>query len=175
MARAHFRHRLPAGFTLVELLVVVVIIGCLATAGGIGLLRSARIGSLRTAAVELGGYLESAQASAAGSNNSCSLAISGNGEARRIGPTNDPGNACAVLPSEWLLSGSVIPIGLNVSTTGTLTIAPRGILTSPTPVTIRLSSPSIPNVEYCIQLLPPAGLVGLGVVRDNNCDHAAFN
>ena len=162
-----------AGFSLTELLIAVAILGLLSAATLFGLLRSARIGALRAAAIDLAGYLETAQATAAGSTDACSLAISGSGDNQQIGPTNAVGNACAALASQPLLSGSVIPLGLVVTTAGTLTIAPRGTLESP--VTIRLSEANTQNLEYCVQLLPPAGLVGTGVYRNNSCDHAAFN
>lgn len=167
------RPSLSSGSSLTELMIVVAVLVSLSISTGIGLLRSARLSALRSSAVELAGYLNNAQAVAAGSINSCALEVTGSGDSQRIGPAATSPNACAGLGSLALLSGSFVPLGLTVATTGNLVIRPRGTLEAP--VTIRLSASNVGGGEYCVQLLPPAALVGIGVFRNNICDHAAFN
>ena len=169
MARSKNRN----GFTLSELMVTVAVLGVLAIAGSVGLIRSSRIWGLRSAAVELAGYLENAQAVAAGSTGSCTLAITGNGDAQQIGPTAAANNACANLPPAQLLPSSPIPLALNPATVTAFTLGPRGTLA--TTVTTVLSAPNTGNTEYCVQLRAPSALVGIGLNRGGTCDYAAFN
>ena len=160
------------GFTLPEVLVVVIILGLLAAIGFGSLRRSALAWGLRSVAVELAGYLENAQAIAAGGNDSCSLAITGAGDDRLIGPDGSVPNACATLPPARLLTNAVIPLNLNAPTVTKFVLRPRGTLDNT--VTTELSAPGVSNT-YCVQLRPPAALVGVGISVGGTCDYAAFN
>jgi prepilin-type N-terminal cleavage/methylation domain-containing protein len=159
------------GFTLPEVLVVVMIMGVLAAIGLVSLRRSALAWGLRSVAVELAGYLENAQAIAAGGTDSCSLAITGAGDARLIGPDGSVPNSCATLPPARLLTIAVIPLNLNAPTVTTFVLRPRGTLNNT--VTTELSAPGVTNT-YCVQLRPPAALVGVGISVGGTCDYAAF-
>ena len=160
------------GFTLPEVLVVVLILGLLAAIGFGSLRQSALAWGLRSVAVELAGYLENAQAIAAGGTDPCSLAITGAGDERLIGPDGSVPNACATLPPARLLTNAVIPLNLNAPTVTTFVLRPRGTLDNT--VTTELSAPGVSNT-YCVQLRPPAALVGVGISVGGTCDYAAFN
>jgi Tfp pilus assembly protein FimT len=164
----------PNGYALSELMIIVVIIGILASIGSVGLLVSSRVWGLRSAAVELAGYLENAQAIAAGSSTqNCTLAITGTGDAQQIGPSNAPNNACANLGTAQLLPSSPIPLALNQPTVTTFTLLARGIVNNT--ITTRLSAPNTGNRDYCVQVLAPSALVTVGVWQGGACDYAAFN
>jgi prepilin-type N-terminal cleavage/methylation domain-containing protein len=160
------------GFTLPEVLVVVMILGVLAALGLGNLRQSALAWGLRSVAVELAGYLENAQAIASGGTDSCSLAITGAGDARLIGPDGSVPNSCATLPPARLLTNAVIPLNLNAPTVTTFVLRPRGTLDNT--VTTELSAPGVTNT-YCVQLMPPAALVGVGISVGGTCNYAAFN
>jgi prepilin-type N-terminal cleavage/methylation domain-containing protein len=160
------------GFTLPEVLVVVMILGVLAALGLGNLRKSALAWGLRSVAVELAGYLENAQAIASGGTDSCSLAITGAGDARLIGPDGSVPNSCATLPPARLLTNAVIPLNLNAPTVTTFVLRPRGTLDNT--VTTELSAPGVTNT-YCVQLMPPAALVGVGISVGGTCNYAAFN
>ncbi|QVL52373.1 MAG: type II secretion system protein [Cyanobium sp. M30B3] len=153
-------------------MVIVVILGILASVGSFGLLVSSRVWGLRSAALELAGYLENAQAVAAGSTQSCFLAITGTGDALQIGPTNAASNACANLAAVQLLPSSPIPLGLNQPSLLTFTFNPRGSVAA-TQTTL-LSAANTANVQYCVQVLAPSGLVGVGIQQGSICNHAQF-
>jgi len=177
---AHHRNRLQVplrkgnrgGFTLPDVLVLVMILGVLAALGLGNLRRSALAWGLRSVAVELAGYLENAQAIAAGGTDSCSLAITGAGDARLIGPDGSVPNSCATLPPARLLTNAVIPLNLNAPTVTKFVLRPRGTLDNT--VTTELSAPGVTNT-YCVQLMPPAALVGVGISVGGTCNYAAFN
>jgi type II secretory pathway pseudopilin PulG len=153
-------------------LVVVLILGVLAAVGAVSLRRSVLAWGLRGAAVELAGYLENAQALAAGATDSCFLAITGTGDDRVIGPDASIPNACDILPPSRLLPNAVIPLNLNTPTVTTFVLRPRGTLSNS--VTTELSASGVTNI-YCVQLRAPAGLVGVGISSAGTCNYAAFN
>lgn len=153
-------------------MIIVAIIGILASIGSYGLLMSSRMWGLRSAALELAGYLDNAQAVAAGSTQSCFLAITGTGDDLQIGPTNAEANACANLAAVQLLPSRPLPIGLNQPTLLTFTFNPRGNVVS-TQTTL-LSAADNANLQYCVQVLAPSGLVGVGIQQNNSCNHAQF-
>jgi prepilin-type N-terminal cleavage/methylation domain-containing protein len=161
------------GFSLPELMITVVILGILASIGTVGLFFYSRIWGVRSAAVELAGYLENAQAVAVGNTQSnCILAITGTGDALQIGPTNDLNNACANLAEARLLPSSPVPLNMNPPTVTNFTILRRGILEST--ITTRLSAPNTGGREYCVQLLAPSAMAAIGVWQGGSCNHAAF-
>lgn len=167
-------HSHPAnGYALSELMIIVVIIGILASIASVGLLVSSRVWGLRSSAVELAGYLENAQAIAAGSTENCTLAITGVGDARQIGPTNTANNACANLGAAQLLPSSPIPLALNQPSVTTFTLLARGLVNNT--ITTRLTAPNTGNREYCVQVLAPSALVAVGAWQGGVCNHAAFN
>jgi type II secretory pathway pseudopilin PulG len=148
------------------------IIGVLAALGLGNLRQSALAWGLRSVAVELAGYLENAQAIAAVGTDDCSLAITGAGDARLIGPDGSVPNSCATLPPARLLTNAVIPLNLNAPTVTTFVLRPRGTLDNT--ITTELSAPGVTNT-YCVQLMPPAALVGVGISVGGTCNYAAFN
>ena len=154
------------------MLVVVMILGLLAAMGFVSLRQSALAWGLRSVAVELAGYLENAQAIAAGGTDPCSLAITGAGDDRLIGPDGSAPNACSTLPPARLLTNAVIPLNFNAPTVTTFVLRPRGTMDNT--ITTELSAPGVTNT-YCVQLRPPAGLVGVGIRVGGTCNYAAFN
>lgn len=177
---ARFSSRRPQGFTLIEVLVTVAVLGILASVGSASLIRSVQIWGLRSTAVELAGYLENAQAVAAGHKDDpdastvrCILAITGTGDALQIGPTAAANNVCANLPATQLLPNSLIPLAMKAPSVTTFTFGPGGTL--PATITSVLSSANAGNTQYCVQLQAPSALVGIGRMQGGTCNYAAFN
>ena len=164
------------GFSLPELMIAIVIAGILATITVGGLLVNTRVWGLRSAARELAGYLEEAQAIAAGSTDLCQLRITGSGNAMQIGPHNPANNSCAAMAPARLLPSSPIPLDLSTpQINSNIFIRPRGLIDGDQPTTISLSASNTGGRSFCVQLVPPSALVAIGVIQGTSCNHAAFS
>lgn len=117
----------PPGFTLVELLVIVAVIGITSVVGLQSMASFLQEQRLRQAAFELVAYLQSARARAQRENGFCQLQISGTS----LAPTTAANNRCAVITRA---DGTVTPAlpSLDLSTvSGLSTLALQGSTANP--------------------------------------------
>lgn len=96
------RQRHDVGFTMVELMLIVAVIGIASTLALTTTARFVQEQRLRQASLELAAYLQSARARAQREGRICQLTITGT----TIGPSSVSGNACATVPSLNLASVS---------------------------------------------------------------------
>ena len=146
---------LQAGFTLVELLVIVAVIGIVS---GIGLTTMASFlqeQRLRQAAFELASYLQSARARAQRDGKICRVEIDGTST---IKPSNSSDNGCTQLPELNLQAVSgASGLTTDSSSAGTMTFTPAGTLAFPNPfyspmIYLRYSGASSTKVQRCLYL-----------------------
>jgi prepilin-type N-terminal cleavage/methylation domain-containing protein len=144
-----------SGFSLLELLVGVVVIGIATTVALTSYVNLRRDAQLRQAALELTGYLDRAKASARGSSSSCQLSMAPSTAA--IGPSAYPGS-CATQPTVNL-NDEAGATGITASGTTSFSFTPRGFVTTPTVTYL-----SIPNssIQACVMVNSPVGLIRKG-------------
>lgn len=159
---------LTPGFTLVELLVVVSVLGIASVIGLTALRQSQASASLRQAAVELTGYLQSARQRTSTATSSCVLSIS---SSLVVAPTSVSPNSCSDTPSLDLRSVSALS-ALSVSGDTAITFLARGLSSAET--TTILSDQALTQ-QACVLVSTPAGIVKRGrrPTPSSSCDYVS--
>ena len=156
------------GFTLVELLVVVSVIGIGSLLSLVALRRSHGSAALRQAAIELSGYLQSARNQSSTATSSCVLGLNAS---LVLGPTATSPNSCSALPN-LDLRGVTGLSSLAASGDTTVTFLARGLSSAST--TTILSDPSV-SQQACVFVSTPAALIKRGSRSGagSNCDYVS--
>jgi len=147
------------GFTLVELMVIVAVIGIVSAIGFSSMASFLQEQRLRQASLELASHLQSARSRAQREGGFCQLAVSGT----TVSPTAASGNVCATAPAlgsldlaaVWGASGLVV----SGSTSSPLSFSRYGALASETSGTGLLPMPRVlylgangTSVQRCVFL-----------------------
>lgn len=164
------------GFTIVELVVTTAVLVILSTVGLRSMFVFNEQRKLRSAAVELAGYLQVARAAANSENAPCRIALDpANGGS--FAPDPSPmGNACSkagTLPPGVRLRGLVGSRNLQASVLQgafPLTFSPEGTISQG--ATVLLSSVDVPDRSWCVNVAAPLATVRLGWLNaDNRCNY----
>jgi prepilin-type N-terminal cleavage/methylation domain-containing protein len=144
-----------SGFSLVELLMALVVVGIASSFALTTYVNQRRDSQLRQAALELAGYLDRAKASARGAGNACQLSITTTTAV--IAPSGTPGS-CASQPSVNL-NHEAGASGITASGDTLFTFTPRGFVSAQT-----ITYLSIPNspIQACVRVSSPVGLIRKG-------------
>ncbi|MFN7632367.1 MAG: Tfp pilus assembly protein FimT/FimU [Cyanobacteriota bacterium] len=156
-------------FTMIEVLLVSAVILSLSSLALRSMFLFSEQRKLRTAAVELSGYLQVVRNVANAANGRCRIALTqSNGGTFSVDPTfTDPDNVClpGTLPPDVRLGGlsgsrnlkaATLPGGGNYP----LTFSPEGSIRAG--ATVLLSSSDVPNGAWCVDVQAPLGTVRLG-------------
>lgn len=142
------------GFTLIETMIIVVIIGILSAIAGpsfLGMLNKARVNS---ALSEIQGILQQAQREAMRKSKACTVTLN---------PTNNAiSSDCSVTGVPTLNSNIVMAANeksFKFSYRGTITLSDAG--------TIVLSSKDNPSVKKCLVISHPLGIIRTGNYNDS--------
>jgi prepilin-type N-terminal cleavage/methylation domain-containing protein len=166
------------GFSLVEQLVVVLIIGILAAIPSLGAIRTLRDQRLKAAAEGLATTIDELRRRAIQESRSCTAeVVAASGELRPAAT-----NACSAFPTFSVAEAAGGPVLLCADALGptaaapactansgsvTLVLTPRGTSTSDALLQLAIAGHS-PN--RCVQLIAPLGLLRLGRIANNRCD-----
>ncbi|MFM9111535.1 MAG: prepilin-type N-terminal cleavage/methylation domain-containing protein [Prochlorococcaceae cyanobacterium] len=175
------RRPVAAGFSLVEVMVTVVVLGVLGSMDGSAMVALLRDQRLRAGSETLVAWLEEQRRRAIQTARSCTIEVVGaSGLLRPLAGTN----ACGSIPPFVLaeVSGSSVrlcasasgptqtaPACTGTSGTGSLSIVltPRGTSTTDALLQLAITGHS-PN--RCVQLIAPLGLLRPGQVINGRCD-----
>ncbi|QPN58311.1 GspH/FimT family pseudopilin [Synechococcus sp. CBW1107] len=144
------------GFTLVEMLITVVVIGI--TAGsGIVLLRGVVSSSrLRHASLELVGYLDSSRRNAMRLGGTCTINRAGT----TFSPSNANGNTCAGDPALDLSAAASDPnLAVDNTSPAAVIFTQRGTSVNGATFVLTLAGAS---TDRCVRVTSPLGIVGAG-------------
>jgi prepilin-type N-terminal cleavage/methylation domain-containing protein len=143
------------GFTLLELLITVAVIGIASSITLITFLNFRRDSQLRHAAVALAGYLDVAKTVAKGAAAACQLSITAT--PATVAPGTTPGS-CASQPS-LNLNDEAGATGITASGSTLITFTSRGFVSTET-----ITYLTIPNssIQACVRVNSPAGLIHKG-------------
>lgn len=158
------RSRSPA-FTFVELAIAATLVACFSAIGLHSMLAFTEQRKLRSAAVELSGYLQVARSVANAENAPCQIGHGGDGVFAPVPTGEFSGNAC---------SGGTIPPSLNLrALSGSrrlesevsgfpVTFLPGGTVASN--ASVFLTSPAVPptGAGWCVDVRSPLATVRLG-------------
>lgn len=153
----------PNGFTLLELLIVSSVLIVLSTVGLRSMFVFMEQRKLRTAAVELSGYLQVARNAARAENGPCTLALNASGDT--LAPDASTSNTCkagSVVPSMKLRANSSsrdLSAKFDSGATS-ITFTPEGTIT--TGDTLLLSSANVPDGVWCVNVQAPLATVRMG-------------
>jgi type II secretory pathway pseudopilin PulG len=158
------------GFSLPELMIIVVMIGILAGVAGPTLINVIRLQRLRTAAVNLGYQLTAARVAAQRSNSPCELEQSGSllqAVSGSCGPQPPP-------PLDLSRDAQGEAVILSGSET-TFRFAPGGLVAGTTGEQIVDLSIARFTPRVCLRIQRPSGLVSIGVANDGNTRNCVYN
>ena len=170
------RRSTPTGapaFTLIEVVLITALLVILSLVTLRSMLAFNEQRKLRSAAVELAGYLEVARATASARNAQCTIALSAanGGTFEHNGTTECPGGA---MPPKVGLGGAAGSQALKATViqgSYPLTFNPEGTITQPT--TVSLSSNTVPDGAWCVDVQPPLATVRIGWQQgDGACNYA---
>lgn len=163
-------------FTLIELMVVVVVLALFSTMGLRSMFVFNEQRKLRTAAVELAGYLQLARTAANAANTPCTIALdSANGGSFKPASAADckvdPAGAPFLPPSVRLggLAGSRKLQATVRQGSFPLTFTPEG--TTELSATVELSSVDAPGRSWCVNVQAPLATVRLGWLNGDQCTY----
>lgn len=152
-------------FTLLELLITAVILSIVTAVGFRSMAVFTEQRRLRTAAIELSGYLQVARSVAGASNAPCSIALS-----KTTGgvftPDSTPGktNSCkGTIPEELNIGGVSGSSDLEATVIGgsfPITFTPQGTIRKG--ATVLVSSAKVPIGGWCVNVMDPLATVRLG-------------
>lgn len=154
----------PNGFTLIELMVATSALLILSAVGLRSMFVFLEQRKLRTAAVELSGYLQVARNAARAENSPCTLALNATGDT--LAPDGSASNICnkagTVLPDVKLRANSGsrdVTVAFD-SGAQSITFTPEGTIT--TGDTLLLSSANVPDGVWCVAVDAPLATVRMG-------------
>lgn len=142
------------GFTLIETMIIVVIIGILSAIAGPSFLGMLNRGKVNSALSEIQGTLQQAQREAMRKSKACTVTLK---------PTNNTiSNDCSVTGAPTLNPNIVMAANetsFEFSYRGTITLSDAG--------TIVLSSKDNPSVKKCLVISHPLGIIRTGNYNDS--------
>lgn len=153
----------PNGFTLIELMVATSVLLILSAVGLRSMFVFSEQRKLRTAAVELSGYLQVARNAARAENGPCTLAL--NPTRDTLAPAGSASNICkagSVLPDVKLRANTGsrdVTVAFD-SGAQSITFNPEGTIT--TGDTLLLSSANVPDGVWCVAVDAPLATVRMG-------------
>lgn len=150
-------HKNSQGFTLLETMIIVVIIGILSAIAGPNFLGMLNRGKVNSALSEIQGTLQQAQREAMRKSISCEVKL----ETTNNTITSDPSN-CIVTGNRTFNSNIVIATNQT-----SFTFSYRGTLILPDAGTIVLSSKDNPNLKKCLVVSSPLGIIRTGIYKDS--------
>lgn len=154
-------HNNSNGFTLIETLVIVIIIGILSAISAPSFLGMLNRGRVNSALSEIQGALQQAQREAMRKSISCKVNLNNNTV------TNDSSNSsnCLVTGNRTLPNGIVMVTNIS-GTPPQIDFSYRGTITLPDSGTIVLSSNDNPNFKKCLVISSPLGIIRTGNYKD---------
>lgn len=154
------------GFTLIETMIIVVIIGILSAIAGPSFLGMLNRNKVNSALSEIQGALQQAQREAMRKSISCKINLDSNSV------TNDPINSSNCLVTGNRTFNSNIVIATNQTS---FTFSYRGTITLPDAGTIVLSSKDNPSVKKCLVISSPLGIIRTGNYNDSTASSITYD
>lgn len=174
------QHHATSAFTLIEVLLTSAVLLIFSTVAIRSMFTFNEQRKLRTAAVELSGYLQVARAVANAQNKPCTIKLKSEDGGVFTPDASFSDNACkdGTLPPAVRLGGhagsnnlKATPMPQKDRGTFPLTFTPGG--TAREGATVRVSSAQVPAGAWCVDVEPPLGTVRLGwQQQDGNCNYA---